>query len=516
MPVINLSLAGISQSVVRPMVYAIIGQVQELVKINKDTRIFYPGPLEVNQTPNANIDSENDKRAIYGTDRYLYIDVEETYDEGELSSTAINQKENIPIFYDKEIDFAVWPIYSKTDFLVSFKYHTVSKTEADRWTSDIRMRITQMRDTPLHFIDYHYGLPKPIWELIEAIYTHKARLMNPVPTIEEYVRFFATSRLSLASDQSNKTYDFVISERQSRIIGQFDFSPLPEKVERQGDSGGWLCSFNYKFSIMKPDGIGARYPISVYNRLLDDRYIAFRDQKEDPLKRIYTQTQSMTAMSMFESDRMLLDHVNIYIPFQIPTYDEFITKKGPAGYGSVLSVLLELDELDTQDILNINDLDPYVFDEDILEFMRESEYPFMHHAYRSVFYTGLYQDYQYYSDRVLNIDSALNIRSDISLNPKRLYHLLFSLIIDVDYLHPDAWARLRRYPKAFVKIVQAVNEGLRDHHDLRILARNKIVSAKDFKDFYHWRGNDATRRNFIGFKTVQLTHVITHKSTYVE
>jgi hypothetical protein len=489
MPVVNLTLSGIGESFTRPMIYDLIKQVQQIVKIPDTAQIFFPSGIDVNPTAKTNIDEINDRKARFSADRYLYIEVEEAYDVDELGSMAVNHQENVVVFLDEEANVAVWPIYMKTDYTINFRYQTVSKSEADRWMADMRMRTTQMRDTPLHSIDYHYPVPEPILELLGTIHTHKLRLDGAPVDFDEYLKRFSSPRLKKISDQTGKNTKYAISERQSRIVGLFNTTPLPEKVERDGESAGWLCTFSYKVSVMRPEGIGCRYPIMVYNRLLDDRYIAFRRPQSNPDRQANsTQTLSMSAMSMFESDKQLTNSLNIYLPYQIPDYDEFILKKGPAGYGIGLSILVEVDETTPQNrtLFNLMEIDPYEIDTDILDFIINTEWMHMGRAYMSIVHVALCENYKHMGNRFLEVDSNLDVKSVIDLDPKKIYHVVLSICVDLTYLHKDAIERIRKHPAAFTKLVTLVNEGLRDNPDLSVIAKKPQVSKLDFERFFRF------------------------------
>lgn len=490
MPVVNLSIPDISQSFTRPVLMNIIHEVQQILKIKTDVRIFFPGMIEVNPTPKTTLDEENDRRALFGTERQLFIEVEEAYNEDELSSTAINQQENNVFFLDQLNQFAIWPIYNKVDYTINFKYQTNSRTEADRWMQDFRMRISQMRDTPLHKADYHYNLPNPIWQLINAIYENHNRLQLPEQTVDEYVRLHASQRLKMVADTTGKNTLFVISERQSRIVGQFTISPVPEKVERNSDTAGWLCNFSYKVSIMRPEGIGARYPIMVANKLLPDDFIVFPDNPNDPVTYLATQTKSLNALSKFEIDQDLRNRLNLYVPYKVPEFDEFKIKHQITGYANLISALIEVNETDKLSLINLeNDLEPYVFDEDILQFIKESEYPYIGKIYESVLHLGLYKNYNFYADNMLVCDNQLNIAAQVPLDIRQIFHVVPSICVDLSYLKQPAIDRLKKYPKVFVKIMILMNESLRDNPDLAVLANRNYITKRDFDQFYRLQVN---------------------------
>ena len=480
MPIVSVTLPEVDQAVVRPALTDIIHQLEDVVKIPRNTRIMFPGDIGVNQSAKSSIQEEQDRRAIYTTENYLYVEVDQVYAEDMISSTASHRKEHPPIFLDREIGFAIWPTYLTTEFNINFKFSTSSKTSAIRWRDDVYARITQMRDIILHDITYHYQLPNPVWRLLQVIHDYKKRLLGDDYDFNEYFRDHSTPRVVALADSVGKNYALAVTERQSRILGIFDFSPMPEKIERE-DTGIWICSFGYRVRFEKPALAAMRYPVMVYNKLLPAEYITFpSEHKLDENKQDYRRSLSMDSLAMFETNQLSNNTSNIYVPYRIPDFDDMRVRIGPAGYASALSVLMEVDETDKRSLLNLTDLDPYGLDEDILQFIRDVEWPYINRPYESFLYMGLYKNYQHYASGALNINSNLDVVSVVDLDFKYPHHVMFSLITDLNYLKDSAIARLKKYPAIFMKIIGYINESLRDFPEAAALAKKSHITALDF------------------------------------
>lgn len=523
MPIVNITLNNIYESFTRPMIHDILDQLKDIVKIPKDTHIFYPGQIEVNPANNSSIHEEHTGVPRFSNDRYIYIEVQEDYDVEELGTMATHQYENIVVYEDRDIPASMWPIYMKTDYTINIRYETISKVEADRWIADMRVKTTQMRTNPIHSVSYHYQIPEPFLELLNAIYEYKKRLDITLTDLDSYIKANFTNRLTKVTDISTSGYNYIIGETQSRIVGFFENLPMPEKIERNSDTGGWLCTFSYKVSILKPEGMVFKYPLMVYNKLLDDKYIAFK-KPEYNFDRVQFQsrTVSMKAMEMLEDVSQIHQALNIYVPFQIPDFDEFTAKTGPGGHGNILSVLVEVDETDYVSLFNLKEIDPYVIDEDIMEFIIESEWSYMTKTHQSILGLNLYQDYKFKSGGMLTMTHDLDIKSVVELDLTKIYHVVLSLCIDLVYLNRAAIDRLKRFPRAFVKIIEAVNIGLKDHPDLKVISRKNKISKEDFNKFYRFLYSDVSntgspsrtinktfnRKDFTGFNTVQTSGII--------
>lgn len=480
MPNVNITLPETSQSVFRPVIINIVSQVQKITKIASDTKIFFPGDSESMQTYGAGINRE-DKSPLLNTDRYNFIEVTEDFDLDDLSSTNVDGRGNEPVFLDSKLQVVMSPIYVSSQVVVNFKYRAFSKTEALRWRDDMRIRVSQMREMNLHSIDYSYLLSPELVKLLREIYNLREKNLGYGDSFEEYFVSHTVDRLALVSDQAGKEADLVITETQSRIIGLYDFDALPEKPERDDGTGTWTISFSYKFKYDKPIGCNIRYPIMVHNQLLPIEYTYFNNKQYnlDMVNKRYS--ESLRALSMFESDRVMNTSLDPRIPLRLPTFDDFILPSAPGGTGSVFTALCEVAD-DKRTLLGLKELGDIELDSDVLEFIQGIEYPYITKLFKSIIYVGLYKDNNGIESSALECDINLNIKATRDLDLRSQHRVRVALLVDISYLDKNAIDRLRKYPKAFVKIIGAINEILRNHKEFNNLGNRKIITMDEFND----------------------------------
>lgn len=477
MPIVSTTIPEVDQAVVRPALIDILTQLQPVLNLPSDTRIMYPGEIGVMPVAGSYL-SDEDRRAIYNTGKYLYVEIDETYNEDMMGSTASHRVEHPYHVHDPEIGLAMWTTYLNTEYTINVRYTSASKNEAIRWRDDLYARLTQMRDMLVHHITYHYAIPPVYWGLLKDVWRLKARL-DPSLSYEAYVRSCLSAQAASVASITGEEVNVVLGERQSRIIGTFDFSPMPEKITRD-DTGIWTCTFGYKVRFDKPALMVVRYPVMVYNRMLPAKYLEWILDRDDDRRHATIRSVSMDALAMFESTAQIDGYSNIYVPYRIPEVDEMQVRTGPAGYASALSVLVEVDETDGVSLFNLDELSPYRLDEAIMQYLRDGEYRYVSRPYESFIYLGLYEDYQHLASGLIEVDSNLNLKSRIKLDLRRVHHVMVSLCVDLNMIRREAVERLKANALVFTKMLGYLNESLRDNPILAAMAKKPRVSALDF------------------------------------
>lgn len=481
MPNIYLTIPEVEQAVSRPSILKIVQQVQELTGFPNTTKTMFAGDIRTQQTAGSGI-ADTSRHPRFDNEVYNYIEVEEDHDLMSINTTAVGRKEHIPVFFDEALGVQISPIYSSVNVSVNFVYKSPSKTDVLRWRDQIRMKISAMRDINLHKIEYHFGIPVQILAILKHIYDKREAVEGYGITFEQYVKSYASDRLTLLGDLAGKNARIAITETQTRIVGIYDFEGLPQKPERE-DTGNWSVAFTYKFTYDRPMGLQMKYPIMVHNQLLDEPYTLYElpfDKQEIVPKSF---SYSMNAMHAFENDTVMNSVRQIDPLIRIPSYDDFVTKHKTVGYAPTLSVLVNVED-DKQTLFNLKELGDYDIDPDILEFIEKSEFPYICKQFHSMVYLSFYRDQFLTNTEQLTCDSALTIKSVQPLNIRKQHRVRLNICTDLRMLKPGAIQRIREYPKALAKIIASLNEVLRDHPDFNELYTMKRVTNLYFDKIY--------------------------------
>lgn len=484
MPNVNVALPETSQTILRPAVLDIVKQVQEITKIDPNSKIQFPGDIQTMQTAGTEVGTVQNRSAIFGSDKYTFIEVEEDYDLDGLGSTSVDGKGNYPVFLDEKLGVSLSPIYASYKVTVNFKYRCPSKTEALKWRDDMRIRASQMRDINLHNITYTYFLPLELLVLIKIIYETREKYLGYGQTFQEYFISNSSDRLKLISDTVGKDTRLGIAETQGRIQGIYGFEGMPEKPERDDNNSSWTISFSYNFTYDKPIGCNMIYPVMVHNQLLPIGYTHYYNKSID-LDKINKEVRgSKVALFAFESDTIMNTAINPLPYIRLPEFDDYVIPGTPRGTGTAIMALCEVDTNDKKSLLNLNELGSLIMDKDILQFIKEVEYPYICKLYKSIINISLYRNKQPTYTTTIDADSSLNIKAVNALDLRNQYRVRIAIVTDLTMLPKQAIDRLKRYPKAFVKLIGSINEILRNHPDLIRLADKEIISNLDFSNVY--------------------------------
>jgi hypothetical protein len=483
MPNISLTLHETQQSVTRPVIFDIINQVQAITKIDTSTKVFFPGDQGKMQTPGSSIEPDAERYAIFNSDRYNFIEVEEDYDKNTLGSTAVTRREHIRVYEDAKLQTYIAPVYATSEVTINFKYRCPSKSEALRWRDDIRMRVSSLRDLNMHNITYHYLLPTEFLVVLTAIHENREATDGYEQTFDEYVTAYSTDRLTLISGITGQDARLAISETQTRIIGLYTFDGIPDKPEHEEDNGNWTSSFSYKFTYEKPIACNMKYPVMVHNKLLPEYLVSFTDKAYDIDRVSKSYTTSLYALSGFEYDTIMNSKMKPNFTLKIPAFDDFYTDQFVKATGTILMALSEVDT-DKRTLLNLNELGDIILDTDILQFILESEVPYIAIPYQSIISVSLYRNEYLTSGSSLVCTDTLDIKATSDLNLRNQHRVRLALVTDISLLSREALLRLMKYPKALVKIIAAINELLRQHPDLLKLIGKSSISINDFNVIY--------------------------------
>lgn len=388
-----------------------------------------------------------------------------TMDEDDMTTTAVHQRSSPPIFKDSSIGVDIAPIYVRETYNVEFRYKTNSKTEALRIHDKLRLSVSQTRNILMHSFEYTIPIPTYVEEFIEDVWKLKDRL-EPQP-LEEYFRKHSTNRVHLLTDMSNKENTILaINEVQKRVVGAFDFSPIPEKIQENKRESSYVVAFNYEFTIDSPKAFTLRYPVMICNQPIPNKYIDYiqhsRKNEDDYNLEDNLYTGSLgQALSTLEYNRQIELVTDTKIPYNVPLYDEFIPETTHEGYVPMITILTRVNEDDRKGLFNLTDLDEYRLDDYILEFLKDGDRLYAVRPYESFIYISLFQEGRYFDSPNLYIDEDLNVSSKTPLDLYKPVRVVINFLYDLSRLPVDFYNDIKKepvlYPKLLKECIEAYN-----------------------------------------------------------
>lgn len=482
MPNVSVTIPEVDQSVSRPIIFDIIDQIRNITLIDKNARILFPGDIQRQQQAGTNID-ENTRKALYMSGTILHIEVEENYEDGSLGTNPIAEVEHTPIFADTDTGVYIKPVYASTQVTINFKLRTTSKTDAIKWRDDVRMRAGRMRDIFLHKIHYHYTVQREILQLLVDVHGLRENVAGYGQSFDAYFKSYADTRFTEIGTLTGSYSEMGVAEVQQKIQGIFDFQGAPDKAEKDTENSTWVISFAYKFNYERPVMLNIAYPITIHNQLIPAKYIDFTDNVYDPDNANQQYTKSLGALHNFEMAEMAYRKINKVPYIKIPTHDEYIVTDSKPGTATSMMSLCFVDT-DQMTLANLGDLGEAMIDPDILDFIKQSEYSYMTNDYASILQLELYRGVYPASSGTIVCDSSLNVKAVSILDLRKQYRIRLSIVTNIAMLPTTAIDRLRMYPKAFVKLIQSINEAFTNLPGMESLGNQRYVNADVFNKFY--------------------------------
>ncbi len=438
MPSFNITVPETIESVSRPIIYSILETIKKYLLIHDNVRVIFPGDIG-SWTQTTGSLTNKTKESQFTSSRYFQIEVEQNPIESNLGSTAVYYGENPPIILDRSIRLQVTPIYSLTDVIMTLKFITYNKDEAFRWYYNARTQISKMQDIYINTINYHYILPDPLVDLMETIYLLKEKQGGTGISYQQYVERYFTGKATMVTSLDGKSRRLAIAETQTRILGRFEFNPLPEKPELIDEIQAWVCSFQYKFMYDLPNSLNIRYPLMVNNQFLPSPYINYDIDPYHLRDKDLSFPDTLKAMRIFEPYH--ISQVDNPV-LRIPKIDDFVPETVLPHSKGLFYAMLQLDPNNMSYLCNLKDLDYFTLDKELLQFISQGEYEYLTKPYQSVFNISLYAFGNLQLFSFLDPKPDLNIWATTELDITKIYHLVFSVISNFNVLTPEAIYRL--------------------------------------------------------------------------
>ncbi len=457
MPKLLLEVPDTDASTARPITLEIIRQVMKATGIDKNTTILFPNEEEEEAQLGSRLNDDGEKNKFTSTNKVI-VDVEEEYSQDKILATAVYYPENNYVFLDNDLSTYIKPVYGSTEVTINFRYRARDKVLARRWRDDIKNRTAMMRDVNVHDVDYHYLLPPEFIFILQEIHRLRELQAGYGDVFDDYLKNNSTQRLTLLTNLAGSKDAWAISETQQRIQGWFDFEGVPEQGSKDNDTNSWTISFAYKFRYDKPLACAMSYPLMIHNQTLSKK---FRDSKTpyelEDTQRSYS--LSMFNLSFFEKNPIYNPNL-LTTGIGIPEVDDFVPSQVIPTTIRVLTALVKLTETDKRTLLDLQALGKYQLNEIVMDFLLESEYPFVSKTYGSILQVSVYRNVNIVPDRFVSVNNAgvVSVIDDLSL--RDFHHVRLSLVSDLSLLTNDAIERLREHGCAFKHILAVIEPRL--------------------------------------------------------
>lgn len=455
MPKALIMLPDIEQTVCRPSIYQVVKQVFEITHIPVDTEILYAGKRGTVQVTNSEMGSDN-RESRFSTSNSVFVTVNENYNTDAVQEIQPMAYDHKPVFADPTTSVIITPIYTTSDVEIEITYRHSSETELRKWLAEMLIKTGQGRDIHLHEIHYTFPIPYEFLIILEDIHKLREQVEPYGESFTEYFEKWRTRRIEILSNQAGEKRHLVIKETQIQIIGRFDFTVMPEKPEFLKDIGLWEGKIVYKYSYQRPDAMFIHYPMTVHNQFLPEKYLTGPENIIDYQRSTATNSKSYEFLQFFSDDRYaeMIRPEDRYI--RIPIDDDYELGEPRRFTATILRCLCFLDD-DRQNLIDLKNLGDWAIDEDILDYLK-GEHRYLHKPFMSIFNVALYKNGHLQDHTKIEVTEDLIVRATEKLSKRDRYHVRLSAMPEIDKPLYQALIRLRAHPKAFFKVLKALNE----------------------------------------------------------
>lgn len=461
MPSINLPITDLMSTVERPVIFSVIRQLMALTGIAESTLIRFFGEDAKAAQWNSTIGEKSPLQNLWPHRDAITIEVEEDFDPNHIFNMAVKEPENPYLFVDRNLNVMVHPIYSPTQVVVRVVYHGVDKNEALRWRNDVRTRAAQGREINLHRLQYSYTLPQPFQRLLENIFDLRSAVGSDNLSLEQWWYQCASPKFTRVVTQGGTHPQIVVAETQGMVQGLFDFEGVPEKQSKSDEADMWELSFSYRFKYDKPISMNAKYPLLVHQQPID---AVFRQSNVSMYDKLLRELSlSGRYFAGFQGDLQMAKYL-ANKGVTLPLEDDWVPLQGtvPTSTVKALTAMVTISADDKRTLLDLKDLGDYQIVQKVLDFMAQSEYPYMTGHAASIFQVTVYEGYNVLPVADVEVTSDLVLRATRDLDLTKLYHVRLGLVAQMVALQSTALARLRAYADRDLipLLIQALNGSL--------------------------------------------------------
>ena len=439
MPNVIVSVNNTETTVVRPAIESIVKALQTNTDMGDGT-VVIPDQNGNIKIPNSFITGKTTHASEVSPNTYMTLKASVSNDPLANHNPKPLSNQHRPIFLTSPpTKFSIHPVYVTKKLDIGVEYVSISKERVESWYNDITLAVNDSTRINLHKIDYTYILPPKVYGLMQEVYSIMSKAGVVDTTMLEFIQANSTGKLTTLSSSTNSNYNLAVTETQTRIVGRFEFDTIPDKFEKDSETGKYSIGFNYTVSFEVPVSVRLDYPPVICNTVLPAKYIL---PKTNVINNETYSSNDKTALNSIESHKMdkyrsFRDNIII-----APTWDDKTPEYKIKGLIPICSLLSVIDFSAPRHILNLRDLGDLEIDVDLLDWFSSGEHEHLTTLYGSPYNVSVYKDDLRLDHTTINVDSELNVTTTFDMGKCNTYRVVFSIVFDISKLTQIATNRL--------------------------------------------------------------------------
>jgi len=357
-----------------------------------------------------------------------------------VSIETISQEEPLPTNYGKPVlqdvnnNFELSTLYSQTENTFTINYFSKDRTNVERVKNKLLMSIKNGERYFNSKIFYTYFLPDFLQELVTSIHGRTNLYKDPTIPLETYLNTISDSRLTIANNQSGKAIknEIAFKETQAKVMCKIVGDMFNYDLTYDNEKQYWSLELTLRFQYAQPFYFHATYPIMVSNSLLHQKFIGLKDK--------HTCSElGLNNLKIEEPNTLRALQFKKY--FRVPALDTHDPYKDRPFYKNVFSVLTSITNTDKRNLFNLNSIPGITIDPVVIEYIKNNLTSVVQQN-NDLITIALYENDKYNFDRLLRVDSDLNVFSHTDLDITKTYRIIFSICTDTTILNSSKQTKI--------------------------------------------------------------------------
>jgi hypothetical protein len=442
MPIFIEEIRGYEEQIARPVVMEVIRQLADRMHIPPNVVIRYIGNGSALAAVNTTLDKQQNPNRLPG-DTHIVITVTETYDPDRALSNHIYRPEHAHVFKDTHLDVYMWPLKNRVKYTVNVKYVASDRTSAQTWYTNIKRKYSQGVTEYLHDVSYSYPIPHNHMYKLGKIYDIRQQVSPINEVVGAYLKRCFSKNMTVITNQIGNNSEFVIKEKQIRILGYCDFAENPPVPEKENDSGVHSISFNYNFDYDRVEQVVMAYPFMIHNQVVPEIL-------RPPITFFGTEDVNANLSTLevlhqqFSYDLNTAKTIQSIPGIPIPIFDDWLPNFKHRDMSNLLRIMLDVNLSNKHAVLDLNNLGDWALDPLVLDYLRDT--PINHlKPYDSVINIALYKRHSLYDVSDLMMTNQLMVNTLTPLDETERYHLSIDTVNRLQSLTQTALINLGKH-----------------------------------------------------------------------
>ena len=445
MPMYNLAIEEIDESIKRPIVVSVINDLLQLFGLKDNIPLVFKGQAVQPAYINSDVEGQfADGNNRFNADALLTIlDYDEEENETTLLSTPVQYIEERGVFSDTNLNIHLVPARVSKRFNVSIQL-TGTEKQIERWRAQIKRRTAQGVLNGIHTVKYHYPIPRKY--MMFLVQAHELR-EGVAPYNEDLGTWFKNCfipTMDVIRSGDGSAPLFVIRESQQPIQGWFDFGTGAPKKEKD-DESRYMLNFTYTFYVDIPETMNLITPMVIHNQLLPYEWLP----KKAPMAEIdFIKTYGGYSQEAFDHFRFAAsDNKYTYTTrpgLSIPHFDDWVGDTPNRGYETIVRILSQLDESNLKNVMDLQGLGEWAINPICLQYMKDTRNRIFK-PYANVINIMLFNGDNLLDMAKLHADEDLFVTYEKDLSLRKSYHLVVTMCTNPSVLSDEAWQDLTNH-----------------------------------------------------------------------